>query len=108
MLLLRCAAAAAAAAERDDPALRSILPSTYDVILSSGLQVVVLPILFPATTDSRWYASLAGGRVYRFSPAYLNSSAGELAMVHGSDERISISHLMDGIRFYTRLLRLAA
>lgn len=70
-------------------------------------QVVVLPILLPAITDSRWYASLAGGRVYRFSPAYVNISAGELAMIHGSDERLSISHLMDGIRFYTRLLRLA-
>lgn len=71
-------------------------------------QVVVVPFLTPGVTDSRWYADLAGGRVYRFAPLYVNASAGDMGCLHGPDERIARSHLADGVRFYARLVRLAA
>ena len=38
-------------------------------------------------TDSRHYASLAGGRVYRFCPH--RHTRGSIRSVHGVDERIA-------------------
>ena len=38
-------------------------------------------------TDSRWYAPLAGGRVYRFCPH--RYAMNDASRVHGVDERIS-------------------
>ena len=61
----------------------------------------ILPFLVTATTDSRHYAPHCDA-VYRFVPVKLNS--GELARVHGHDERISIENFTAGIEFYRSLI----
>lgn len=61
-----------------------------------------LPFLMVATTDSRHYQEIAGG-IFRFSPHKL--SPGELARIHGHDERISVENFNRGILFYETLFR---
>lgn len=62
---------------------------------------LVTPFLVTATTDSRHYARLCRA-VYRFAPLKLDS--GELARVHGHDERISLGNLAAGVEFYRSLV----
>lgn len=66
------------------------------------------PYLMTGGTDSRHYAELAGGRVFRFLPLPFNRSAGGLSLFHGVDERVATADLMGAVRFYVRLLELAA
>ena len=61
----------------------------------------VLPFIMTAATDSRHYRDLAGG-IFRFSP--LSLPPGEIALMHGHDERLSIENLYRAVRFYTALL----
>lgn len=71
-------------------------------ILSTFPQARVAPSLFVAATDSRHYASIAED-TYRFMPyrMYLR----DLARIHGTDERISVSNLASYVQFYGQLLR---
>lgn len=57
-------------------------------------------------TDSRYYNSLAGGRVYRFCPHRYTRA--DIARVHGVDERISEEDFLRGISFYRRMFELAS
>jgi carboxypeptidase PM20D1 len=61
-----------------------------------------LPFLMVATTDSRHYQELTKS-IFRFSPHRLDP--GELARIHGHDERISVENFNRGIRFYETLFR---
>ncbi len=61
----------------------------------------VLPFLVTATTDSRHYARLCQA-VYRFAP--LSLDPGELARIHGHDERVSLDALEKAVSFYHHLL----
>ncbi|MDR1787559.1 MAG: M20/M25/M40 family metallo-hydrolase [Treponema sp.] len=61
----------------------------------------VIPFLMTATTDSRHYHALAR-QIFRFNPQRLNP--GELARMHGHDERISVANLERGLTFYRTLL----
>ncbi len=63
---------------------------------------LVAPSLVIAGTDSRHYQSLAAD-VYRFTPMTLGP--GDLARLHGTDERISIEGYRDCVRFYVQLLK---
>jgi carboxypeptidase PM20D1 len=65
--------------------------------------VPILVFLMVATTDSRHYKDLAGG-IFRFSPHRL--TPGEMGLIHGHDERISIENLQRGFEFYLHLLEL--
>lgn len=56
-------------------------------------------------TDSRHYASLAGGRVYRFCPHRYTRP--DIGRVHGVDERIAVDDFLRGITFYRRVFQLA-
>jgi carboxypeptidase PM20D1 len=66
---------------------------------------VVAPGLMLAATDGRHFDGLADN-VYRFTP--VRASAQDLQRFHGTDERLGIDNLAEMIRFYHRLLQLAA
>jgi carboxypeptidase PM20D1 len=54
-----------------------------------------------AATDSRHFHRV-WPRVYRFTP--LRMSTEQRASIHGVDERIGVEALLDGVRWYRRLL----
>jgi carboxypeptidase PM20D1 len=66
---------------------------------------LVAPSLVVAGTDSRHYAAISDD-IYRFEPVRLGP--GDLARIHGADERIAVEGYADLIRFYVQLLRAAA
>jgi carboxypeptidase PM20D1 len=63
--------------------------------------VVVVPGLMVAGTDSRHYAGIADN-IFRFSPVRAN--ADDLKRFHGTNERLSVEGYADMIRFYRRLI----
>jgi len=65
---------------------------------------LVAPFLTLGGTDSKHYAGVAED-VYRFAPLRFveESSRG----VHGTNERISVDHYLDMVRFYVRLMERA-
>lgn len=65
----------------------------------------VAPYLVLGGTDSRNFGAVSED-VYRFAP--LRFSMKDTAMVHGTNERISIDNLDRMIRFYTRLIATSA
>jgi carboxypeptidase PM20D1 len=66
---------------------------------------VVAPGLMLAGTDAKHFVGLAD-QLYRFSP--VRAGPAELSRPHGTDERLSVDNLAEMIRFYHRLLQLAA
>lgn len=70
---------------------REIFPNAA---ISTGLVI--------GATDARNYEGVYGSR-YNFSPSLL--TPGDLAGIHGTDERIAVDNYLDMIRFYARLLR---
>ena len=66
---------------------------------------MVAPSLVIVGTDSRHFQDLAD-QVYRFMPVRFKSA--DLALPHGTNERISADQLADMVRFYHRLLSQAA
>ena len=65
---------------------------------------VVVPVISPGVTDSRHFAGLAD-QIFRFLPVHL--SAGELASMHGPNERISVAALQKMYEFYVSYLHAA-
>jgi carboxypeptidase PM20D1 len=65
----------------------------------------VAPALVLGGTDSRWYGQISDA-AYRFAPFLFEPS--DLTRPHGTDERISLENVRQGIRFYGALLRHAA
>ena len=63
---------------------------------------VVVPVISPGVTDSRHFADLAD-QIFRFLPLHL--TAGELASMHGTNERVAIRALEDMYKFYVSYLR---
>lgn len=66
---------------------------------------LVAPGLMLAATDARHFEGLATD-VYRFTP--VRARPEDLTRFHGTDERVSVDNLAEMIRFYHRLLQLAA
>jgi carboxypeptidase PM20D1 len=66
---------------------------------------VVAPGLMLAGTDAKHFVGLAD-QLYRFSP--VRAGPAELSRPHGTDERLAVDNLAEMIRFYHRLLQLAA
>ncbi len=71
--------------------------------LDPGLPVA--PALVLGGTDTKWYGRISDA-AYRFLPFQLEQS--DIQRVHGTDERISIENVRQGIRFYGALIRGAA
>lgn len=64
-------------------------------------EVVVTPYLMLAATDSRHFCAISDC-VLRFSAMRLSKE--ELNMIHGHDERITITNLMETVTFYLNLV----
>ena len=65
-------------------------------------EAVVAPYLLLGGTDSRYFRDLCDC-VYRFLPIELEPDG--LRRAHGTNERIPVAGLGDGVRFYRRLIR---
>ncbi len=64
-------------------------------------RVIIAPRLLVAATDTRHYRKVTPNH-YRFS--WLVVDATDLGRIHGTNERIGIDHLANGVRFYHRFL----
>jgi carboxypeptidase PM20D1 len=72
---------------------------------AEALGAPVAPYLVVAGTDSRSF-SIVSDDVYRFMPMTL--SLAETAMIHGTNEHMTLKNLEAMIRFYARLIATAA
>ncbi len=75
------------------------------VVEAESPQAVVAPYLVVGATDSRSMVGVSDD-IYRFMPAMI--SIKETAMIHGTNEHITLDNLGRMIRFYTRLIAGAA
>jgi carboxypeptidase PM20D1 len=86
----------------DSPTFRAI-EAVAGALFGGGEQpLVMIPLIAPATTDSRYYSE-AGVECYRFHPLLLDRA--ERSGVHAIDERVSIENLERGTRFYLNLIQ---
>lgn len=63
------------------------------------------PSLVTAATDSRWMQPVAQD-VYRFQPVKMD--LGDVAMIHGTNEHMTLKNLESTIQFYARLIATTA
>jgi carboxypeptidase PM20D1 len=63
--------------------------------------VTVAPYLVIGATDARYFVEIADN-VYRFLP--FDVPRGDVAGLHGTDERLAVDAYADGIRFYRQLI----
>ncbi|GFR46954.1 hypothetical protein Agub_g8604, partial [Astrephomene gubernaculifera] len=69
--------------------------------------VPVVPFMLSGATDSKHYANLTyGGVVLRFVPYGMNKTAGELGLIHGTNERIRASYFARAVCTYGRVFEL--
>lgn len=90
----------------DEPSPVSPTDDTAYALLESTLAdvfpgAVAVPYVMLAATDSR-HLHRVWPRVYRFTP--FRMSEAQRAAIHGVDERIAVADLVDGIRWYRRLI----
>lgn len=76
-----------------------------ETILSVFPGTAVTPFLMVGATDSRHFTTVSR-QVFRFSPARIGS--GDMARVHGVNERISVDNFAEVVSFYTELVRRTA
>jgi carboxypeptidase PM20D1 len=62
---------------------------------------VPTPYVMMAATDARFFTAISE-RVYRFTPFRMTKE--QRATIHAADERIGVQDLLDGVRWYRRLL----
>ncbi|XP_063218982.1 N-fatty-acyl-amino acid synthase/hydrolase PM20D1.1-like isoform X2 [Bacillus rossius redtenbacheri] len=78
----------------------------YQVVAASIRHVypdaIVVPAVFIANTDTRWYLSFTS-YLYRFLPTVVLPD--DITRYHGNNERISIQHFHKAVNFYYRLIR---
>jgi carboxypeptidase PM20D1 len=87
---------------RTDGPVWSALATTVREVFPGA---VVAPALFLGGTDGRQYARVAKD-VYRFLPVKMTSM--DVGRIHGTDERIATTSLVDAVRFYRRLIDVLA
>lgn len=73
-----------------------------DAVRAEFGELLVAPGLLVAATDSRHYARIAED-AYRFNPMVVTEA--ELDGFHGTNERIPVAGMLQGVRSYVRLLR---
>jgi carboxypeptidase PM20D1 len=87
----------------------SVDSDAYGIVQKAAVQVfsdvLAAPGLMIGATDSRHYIGLTSA-IFRFGPVRMTSA--DLERPHGLNERISVEGYADMIRFYRRLILLAA
>lgn len=78
---------------------------TVAALASDDGRLTVAPGLVTAATDSRSMVGVAKD-VYRFQPLIM--SVEDVAMIHGTDEHITVGNIERMVRFYQRLIQTAA
>jgi carboxypeptidase PM20D1 len=86
----------------DTTTFRAIEAVAGAVFAELSNPLVMIPMIAPGATDCRYFAE-AGLECYRFHPLVLGADV--RGGVHGIDERISISNLERGTRFYLNLIQ---
>ena len=81
-----------------DDAAFELITSTIGEVFEDA---VPTPYVMMAATDSRYFTSICP-RVYRFTPFRMSKAQRE--SIHSYDEHIGIADLLDGVRWYTRLI----
>ena len=82
--------------------------AAFDAVSRSARQTLgetepmVLPFLLMGATDARYWSAHAKP-VYRFNPFPMEEDA--MKRAHGTDERVSQTGYVNGIRFYVQLIR---
>jgi carboxypeptidase PM20D1 len=91
--------------EGNDPSPVSPLDDAYALIEARIAEVfpeaVATPYVMLAATDSRFFTKICE-RVYRFAP--FRMTAEQRAAIHAADEHLRVADLVDGIRWYRRLI----
>jgi carboxypeptidase PM20D1 len=73
-----------------------------NLIMAAYPSTLVMPIMFAAGTDARYYAPICRN-AYRFAPFVLSKE--EIATTHGVNERLSIANCAKAVGFYMELMR---
>jgi carboxypeptidase PM20D1 len=70
------------------------------ILASTHPDTIAVPFLVNASTDSKYYRDLTD-QILRFTPLVL--TPGDLATIHGVNERVSLENLENGLKFYLQL-----
>ncbi|MBI4943338.1 MAG: M20/M25/M40 family metallo-hydrolase [Actinobacteria bacterium] len=81
-----------------DDAAFALLEATTRAVFPDA---VPAPYVMMAATDSRHFTAICD-RVYRFAP--LRMTKAQRAAIHSYDEHVRVDDLLDGVRWYRRLL----
>lgn len=73
---------------------------------STGRPLAVAPMLLMGGTDSKHYAHLSLHGVLRFVPYSMNKTAGELGLIHATNERVRVADYPRAVCTYARALQL--
>ena len=73
------------------------------VASDAGDGAAVAPMLVLGATDARYATAIADTQIYRFAPMIFKEN--DMAMVHGTNERISIDNLNRMIKGYAQLMK---
>ncbi|MGA7434313.1 MAG: M20/M25/M40 family metallo-hydrolase [Solirubrobacterales bacterium] len=84
----------------DSPLYRVI----EDYLASRLPGAVLLPMVTPGFTDSHWVRQAAGTTAYGFAPVFDTPITTYLESMHGADERLKVSDLVEMTRFHQYVL----
>lgn len=91
--------------EACEPSPVSPRDDAFDLLAATVEEVfpdaVAAPYVMMAATDSRFFTAICD-RVYRFAPFRMTKAQRE--SIHSFDEHLRVDDLLDGVRFYVRLL----
>ncbi|MFD2516061.1 M20/M25/M40 family metallo-hydrolase [Pontibacter locisalis] len=79
-----------------------VFESLRKAIVDNFENVLVVPALFPGSTDSKHYTNLTDN-IFRFAPQVVNRKNAQL--IHNVDERLAIDVYERSITFYDSLIR---
>ncbi|GIL47690.1 hypothetical protein Vafri_4452 [Volvox africanus] len=86
--------------------LRTAIQETWR--FDDGQPPAVVPFLVMGATDSKHYAALSHGGVMRFVPYAMNKTAGDLGLIHATNERVRATSFSQGVCTYLRMMQLLA
>ena len=91
-------------ASRVSPVTSSSYLKLQQAIMDRFQDLVVVPYLVSGATDSRHFTNITE-QIYRFTP--IEMDIGDMAIIHGTNERIRIDSYTGAIDFYAHLIRMS-